>query len=94
MLLGKDLENTIIEEMKFLKDIEDCVGIDIADGKGLFIQVVDYGEGMEYFIELNDVDVDGVYEPCGDYNISSPYGDMDMLIKNIEDYVVGHGVID
>lgn len=88
MLLTKELKNIIIEEVKLLKEVDDCVGLKITNDKGLFFQVVDYGEGMEYLIELNDVDKDNVYEPCGYYNTSSPYGDMEMLIKNIKEYVL------
>lgn len=92
MLVTKKIKDTIIEEVKFLKNIDDCVGVKITDDKGLFFQVVDYGEGVEYFIELNDVDVDGVYEPCGEYNTSSPYGDMNMLIEAIEAYLENNNI--
>lgn len=88
MLFTKELKNTIIGEVELLKEIDDCVGLKITNDKGLFFQVVDYGEGMEYLVELNDVDKDNIYEPCRYYNISSPYGDMEMLIKNIKEYVL------
>lgn len=94
MLLTKELKDIIVDEVKLLKGVEDCVGVSITDNKGLFFEVVDYGEGMEYLIELNDVDEDGVYEPCGDYNASSPYGNMKMLIETIEDYLENNNIDD
>ena len=92
MLFTKELTDMIVDEVKLLKDVNDCVGVKITNNKGLFFVVVDYGEGMEYLVELNDVDTNNVYEPCGNYNAFSPYGDMDMLIKNIEEYVVNHNI--
>lgn len=88
MIFSQDLKDKIVKEVMPLKDVDDCVGIKIDNDKGLFIQVIDYGEGKEYFIELNDVDEDNVYEPCKDYNASSEFGNMEELIKTIEDYLV------
>lgn len=88
-MITEKLKNNIIEEVKMLKDVDDCVGISIGNGKGLFIQVVDYGEEKEYLIELNDVDKDNVYEPCKEYNTFSKFGDMEELIKSIEEYLKG-----
>lgn len=86
-MITEKLKNNIIEEVKMLENIDDCVGINIGNSKGLFIQVVDYGEGKEYLIELNDVDEEDVYEPCKEYNASSKFGDMEELIRVIKEYL-------
>lgn len=87
MTVTKEMKSVIVEEVKHLKNVDDCVGIKIDNNKGLFVQVVDYGDGKEYFIELNNVDEENVYEPCMDYNSSSKFGNMEELIKNIEEYL-------
>lgn len=88
MIISQDLKDKIIKEVMLLEDVDDGVGIKIDSNKGLFIQVTDYGEGKEYFIELNNVDEDNVYEPCKEYNVSSEFRNMEALIKNIEDYLL------
>ena len=85
--LSEEIKNLIRREASLLKDVDDSVGINISEDKGLFIQVVDYGEGKEYLIELNDIEDNGAYEPCADYNASSEYGDIDRLIACIEAYL-------
>ena len=89
MVITEELKSEIIREVKILKDIYDCVGINLGNNKGLFIQVHDdFGEGKEYLIQLNDI-VDGAYEideECG-YNAFSEFENMDKLIKTIEDYL-------
>ncbi len=87
MIIKKELKDMIVEEVNLLENINDSVGIKIGNNKGLFIQVVDYGDGKEYFIELNDVDEDNVYEPCKEYNTFSEFGNMKKLIENIEKYL-------
>ena len=87
MTIVKELKDKIIKEANLLENVDDCVGIKIGNGKGLFIQVVDYGEGKEYLTELNDVDEDNTYEPCKEYNAFSEFGDMEKLIENIEKYL-------
>lgn len=87
MNVTEELKNEIIEEVKLLKDIHDCVGIEIGDGKGLFIQVDNYDGDKTYFIELNDVDEEYVYEPCAEYNAVSRFGDTEELIRVIELYL-------
>lgn len=87
MIITNELKNKIIKEVKLLKDVDDGVGIKMDSDKGLFIQVVDYGEGKEYFIELNNVDENDVYEPCKEYNTFSNFGNMEELIKAIVLYV-------
>lgn len=79
--------DSIIHEAKLLKKVDDCFGEEIGDNKGIFIIVVDYGEGMEYLIELNKVDSDGCFEPCEDYNASSKFGDMKALKETIINYL-------
>ena len=86
-ILTKNQKETIIREVSLLKERDEGVGIDLNDEKGLFIQVVDYGEGKEYLIELNDIDEDRTYEPCASYNASSEFGNMEKLIFNIENYL-------
>ena len=90
MIIAVELKNKIIEEVKLLENIDDGVGININNGKGLFFQVVNYGDGKEYLIELNDVSDDNVYEPCGEYNAFSEFGNMEDLIKNVEDYLANY----
>ena len=89
-MITEELKNKIIEEVEKLKDIDDCVGIKIDNNKGLFIQVVNYGDGKEYLIELNDIDEEnnGWY-PCEfpGYNAFSRFGDMKKLIKAIEEHL-------
>ena len=80
------LERKITEEVGLLTDIDDSVGIEIGGDKGLFFQVVDYGEGKEYLIELNNI-VDGAFEPCAEYNASSVFGDLEALISIVERYL-------
>ncbi len=87
MTVTKEMKHMIIEEVKHLKNIDDCVGIKINNNKGLFFQVVDYGDEKEYLIELNNVDEENVYEPCMDYNSFSEFGNMEKLIKSVEEYL-------
>ena len=87
MIIVNDLKSKIIEEVKLLKNVDDCVGIKIGNNKGLFVQVVDNGEGKEYFIELNNVGEDNVYEPCKDYGAFSTFGNMEELIATISLYL-------
>lgn len=86
-ILTKELKETIIKEVSLLGKEWDSVGIDLNKAKGLFIQVVNYGEGKEYLIELNDIDEDRNYEPCASYNAWSVFGDMENLIRTIESYL-------
>ena len=86
-ILSDALKELIINEVNQLKEVYDSTGIKINDNQGLFIQVVDYGEGEEYFIELNSIDSEGAYEPCADYNASSEYGNIEVLLDTIEDYL-------
>lgn len=87
MMLTKELKDKVIEEVKLLEDVDDCVGIAIGNNKGLFIQLINYGEGKEYLIELNNIEEGNVYEPCKEYNAFSKFGNMENLIKNIEQYL-------
>lgn len=85
--MDKCLQEKIIEEVKLLTNVADSVGIPLANGKGLFIQIVDYGEGKEYLLELNDIAEDGSWEPCALYNSYSPYGDLAALISAAKGYL-------
>lgn len=86
-MIAEEIRNKIIKEVKMLKNTDDCVGIKIGDDKGLFIQVENINNEKVYFIELNEVDEDNVYEPCGEYNTFSKFGDMKELIEAIEQYI-------
>ena len=88
MTVTKELKDKIVDEVNLLTEIDDCVGIKIGNDKGLFIQVVDNGGGKEYLIELNDVDEENVYEPCKEYNAFSEFGNMEKLVKSIENYLL------
>ena len=46
----------------------------------------------EYFIELNDIDEEYNYEPCGKYNEHSEYKNFDLLIETIDNYLKYHGI--
>lgn len=81
------LQKVIIEEATLLTKVDDSFGITLDKGKGLFVQVVDYGEGEEYFIELNEIDADGAWEPCAPYNAAAKFGDTEDLCKAIEEYL-------
>ena len=91
------IKEKIIKEVKLLTQAGECVGIKISNDKGLFIQV-DYSLNdnlervKEYFIELNDVDSDNVYEPCGHYNERVEFGNIELLIDKIEKYLEYHGI--
>lgn len=89
MIITDGLKKEIVEEVKMLEDVGDCVGIIMGNNKGLFILVHDdFNEGKEYLVELNDI-VDGAFEPCVDvgYNAYSKFGDMEKLVEEIEDYL-------
>lgn len=87
MIITQEFKNRITEEVMLLENIDDCVGIKIRNDMAVFIQVVDYGEGKEYLIELNNVDRDNVYEPCKEYNAFSEFGNIKELIKNVAEYL-------
>lgn len=87
MLLTKELKDEITMLAQFLKYVDDGFGVKITDNKRIFIQVVDYRDRKEYFIELNDIDKDNSFEPCASHNIFSEFGNIEMLIKSIEDYL-------
>lgn len=87
MKKSDDIFKDIKQEIKLLTDINDCVGINIGNNKGLFIQVVDYGEGAEYLVELNNINSDGAYEPCASYNVSSPFGELEQLKETVKEYI-------
>jgi hypothetical protein len=86
-LISNKIKQLIKYEVSLLEDIDDCFGLKIARNKGVFVEVVDYGDGKEYFIELNDIDSDGAYIPCSSFNASSAYGDIKNLLLIIEDLV-------
>ena len=89
-MMTEELKNKIIEEVEKLKDIDDCIGIKIDNNKGLFIQVINDDKEKEYLIELNDIDEDnGCWYPCENlgYNAFSRFGDVENLIKAIEEHL-------
>lgn len=95
--MNSTITEKIIKEVKLLKNVGDSCGIKLANDKGLFIQVEQKEEfnsnEMEYFIELNEVDNENCYEPCGDYNERAEFGNMEILIDKIEKYLKYHGII-
>lgn len=88
MKITKELKDKIVEEVKLLTEVDDCVGVKIGNNKGLFIQVINYGNEKEYLIELNDVDEDNTFEPCKEYNAFAEFGNMDKLIESVENYLL------
>lgn len=94
--MNSELKEKILTEISIL-EIGDCCGIEIGNGKGLFIQVDisikdDLSRVAEYFIELNDIDEEYNYEPCGHYNEHSEYRNFDLLIETIDKYLQFHGI--
>ena len=86
--MTNELKQKILKEISVL-EIGECCGIEIGNGKGLFIQV---DISIEYFIELNDIDEEYNYEPCGKYNEHSEYKNFDLLIETIDNYLKYHGI--
>lgn len=94
--MTNELKQKILKEISVL-EIGECCGIEIGNGKGLFIQVdisIDdnFNRIVEYFIELNDIDEEYNYEPCGKYNEHSEYKNFDLLIETIDNYLKYHGL--
>lgn len=73
----------IMNEIKLLEDTHDCFGYNLKDSKGLFVIVVDYGDGKEYLYEMNEIDNDGCFIPYGS-NLSSPYGDLEKAMEVVQ----------
>lgn len=69
--------NQIVGELKLLEKAGDNFGYDFHNGKGLFVEVVDFGRGKEYSLEANNVNEDGGFEPISSYNASCKFGDID-----------------
>ena len=85
--LTAELKNEITSAVASLRNVDDGVGVEIGNSRGLWVQVVDYGEGMEYLVELNKICADGEWQPCAKYNTSSPFGLVNDLIEAIDLYV-------
>ena len=75
----------ILEEVKLLKEVDDCFGYTLMgnESKGIFVQVIDYGEGKEYLIEANNIDEEGCFEPCADWNLSAEFGNYEQFANRI-----------
>ena len=80
--MNKELKKTIIEKVKSLKELNDCVGVEIGDNQGLFIQVENYDGKKVYLLELNDIDEDSGWYPLA--TNMSEFGNMQELIKKIK----------
>lgn len=78
-----NMENEIKSEIHCLEDVDDCFGYDFGNGKGVFVQVVNYGDGEEYLIERNYTNHEDVFEPYGDCNESCKFGDIDKCLEII-----------
>lgn len=93
--MKRELQDKIIQAVKDL-ELGDCCGIEIAKGKGLFIQVETRKENTEiykeYFVELNDIDEEYCYEPCGHYNERVEFGNIDLLVERIKEYLKYHNI--
>ena len=91
-------KNEIINEVSQLaKEHGDNIGIELENGKGLWICVIDCSiefneEGIEYMIELNNVSEEDGWVPCARYNAYSPFGDMEKLIDVVEQYLYENGI--
>jgi len=83
MKITNDLK-AMLNEVKLLEDVDDCFGYVLTGDKtkGIFVQVVNYGEGKEYLIGANNVEED-CFEPCGDYNNSVKFGNYEQFVINI-----------
>lgn len=78
----------VLNEVKLLSDVDDSFSYEVSIDKALFIQVVDYGEGLEYLIELNVIKDDGEFEPCATYNASATFGDMTAFVSEAISYLI------
>ena len=84
MDINKVIEN-LEREIKLLENEGDCVGIRISDEFGFFIQVEEWDDGKEYFVEPNTRE-DDCFEPIGD-SFGVEFGDFDELKKQITLYL-------
>lgn len=84
MKISNDLTG-ILKEVKLLKEVDDNFGHALTEDKtkGIFVQVVDYGEGKEYLIEANNIDNEGCFEPCGDWNLTAEFEDYEQFIIEV-----------
>lgn len=73
-------------EVKKLYNCGDTVGIQLTHNFGFVIEVEEYEDGSEYFIEPNTIDEDGCFEPIGD-NCGVPFGDFTELRIVISNYL-------
>ena len=92
--MRKELEDKIRRiALEELKDLDDCARLDITDEKGIMTMVENWDTdiGLEYFIELNDIDED-CYEPCAEYNTFCEFGNIDKLINVIGEYLSGNDI--
>lgn len=85
--MTNEIREQIVREVSLLKNDGDCIGIPISEKAGIFVQIVDYGDGFEYLIELNRIDFYGAWIPSAKYNAFSNYGNIDMLLETIQTYL-------
>lgn len=81
-----DMVKKVEKEVKLLKNCGDSIGIKINKDFGFFIEVEEYDDGKEYFVEPNSIDEDGCFEPIGD-NFGVSFGDFEGLRNIISDYL-------
>lgn len=92
-----NLEKYIRENTESLKEEYDGFIINLPNNKCVLMTVEinpdkHQDNDYEYFVELNDMDEDGAIEPCGYWNDGIPFGDIDELVKMIEEYLDYHDI--
>lgn len=87
MNITQEKLNKIADEVRLLEVVNDCTSVKLNDKYGIFFEVVDFGDGKEIFIELNEIDEIGSWLPCAPYNEFAPFGDIQRLIEVVKNYV-------
>lgn len=86
--------NEIINEVGLLKEHYDSFGYDFKNGKGLFVQVVNNGNGNEYFLEANEICEDSGWEPYSEWLGFIPFGDIEKFKTEVKKFVVENNLCD
>lgn len=82
----KEMVKKVEKEVKLLENTGDNAGIKIKKDFGFFVEIEEYRDGKEYFIEPNKIDEDNCFEPIGE-NFGVSFGDFKELRKVITNYL-------
>ena len=76
------------ESLEQLQDVDDYEIVDLEQGMALFIMVNKNEAGKkEYFIQLNKENDNDELIPCGTFDKTCKFGDVDVLIQEIVKYM-------